>query len=100
MLGEVLAVLKVELLLPAFLRRARGHVSPRCGIAKYGRAELLVHQDSGFLFGHASRDRRLEAVIDHLLGSSNLRPLLRSQRTLPAEHSRLERAAVVKGLDI
>ena len=98
--GEALAVLEVELLLSTLLRGARRHVALRCRIAKDCGTELLVHQDTGFLLGHPSRNSSLEAVVDHLLGGSDLRRLLRIERTLPAEHSRLERTAMVEGQDI
>src|SRR5215471_11809372 len=50
-LGELLAVFKVELLLPALLCRTGGRVTLLGGVTKYGRTELLVHQDAGFFFG-------------------------------------------------
>ena len=53
-----------------------------------------------FSLGHASGDGGLEAVVDHLLGGSNLRCLLLSQLPLPAEHLRLERTTMIEWLDV
>src|SRR5215510_15308106 len=46
---------------------------------------------------HANGDGSLEAVVDHRLGSSDLRRLLRAQGALPAEHTRLKGRTMVKG---
>src|SRR5215467_9529144 len=67
-LGELLAVFKVELLLPALLCRTGGRVTLLGGVTKYGRTELLVHQDAGFFFGYPAGHRSLETIVDHLLG--------------------------------
>ena len=58
-----------------------------CRIAQDGGAELLVDQDAGLLLRHAAA-RRLEAVVDHLLGGGDLGGLSRRQRRLPAEQLR------------
>ena len=90
----------VELLLPALVRRASGQVALFRRVAKYGGAKLLIDQDAGFFLGHTSCDSGLEAFIDNLLGGGDLVRLLRSQRAVPAEHSRFKRATMVKGQDI
>ena len=74
--GELLAVLEVKLFLPAFLGGTSGVESVCRGVAQDGGAELLVDQDAGLFLGHAARDGRLEAVVDHLLGGGNLGRLL------------------------
>jgi hypothetical protein len=74
--------------------------TPGASVAKDGGAELLVHQDAGFCLGHATRNRSLKAVINHLFGGRNLRGLFRTERALPTEHSGFKRAAMIKGLDV
>src|SRR5215831_7101181 len=98
--GKVFAILEVKLLLPAFLGRG-GYGVPLCGsIAKNGGAELFVNQNAGFLARHAGLERSLEAIVDHLFDSGDLGGLGRSQITVPAEHLRLERAAMVVRQDV
>ena len=99
-LGEILAVFEVELLLPALFGGAGCRITLRRGIAQDGGAELLVHQNAGFLLRHSGGDGSLESVVDHLLGGSDLRRLLGRQRAGPAEHLRLERAAVIEGQNV
>src|SRR5262249_47948223 len=94
-LGEVLAVLEIELLLPALFGRAGGYVPPRRRVLKYGSTELLIDQDAGFLLGDSGRNNGLEAIVDHLFRGGDLCRLLCGQRALPAKHSGLERATVV-----
>src|SRR6266446_6007595 len=98
--GEIIAVLEVELRLAALLRRARCGVPLRRRIAKDGGAELLVHEDAGFLLGDAGYDGVLEAVVDHLLGGRDLRGLLGGQGPFPAEHLGLERPPMIEGQDV
>src|SRR5437870_5452161 len=71
-LGEVGAVLEVELVLAALLGRAGGDVAVLGGVVEDGGAELLVHQDAGLGLRHAAGDGRLEAVVDDLLGGGDL----------------------------
>src|SRR5439155_10352743 len=97
---EVLAVLEVELLLPALLGGTGERVAVGRRVAEDGSTELLVHEDAGLVLGDASGDGGPEAVVDHLLGDGDLRRLLGAQRALPAEHLRLERPTVVEGQDI
>src|SRR5947208_112613 len=94
--GEVFAVLEVELLLPALLGGTHRDIAVRLGIAEDGRPELLVHEDARLVSGHAGRHGGREAIIDHPFGGSDLSRLLGGQPPLPAEHPRLERAAVVE----
>jgi hypothetical protein len=69
--GEVLAILEVERVLSALLRRAGGDDALGGRIAQDGGAELLVHQDAGLFLGRASSERRQEAIVDDLLGASD-----------------------------
>src|SRR3989441_6163309 len=69
-------------------------------IAEDGRPELLVHEDARLVSGHAGRHGGREAIVDHPFGGSDLSRLLGGQPPLPAEHPRLERAAVVEGQHI
>src|SRR6266446_2442490 len=100
MLSEVLAVLEVELVLPALLGGTRERIALGRRIAEDGSTELLVHEDARPVLGDAGGDGGPEAVVDHLLGDGDLRRLLWAQRALPAEHLCLERPAVVEGEDI
>src|SRR6185369_6015016 len=100
MAREILAILEVELLLSALLRRAGGDDALGSGIAEDGGAELLVHQDAGLLLGRASGERRQQAVVDDLLGARDLGSLRIAQRRLPAEQPGLEGAAVIEGQNI
>ena len=94
---KVVAVLEVELVLPTLLRGGCSHVSVLGRILQNSGPELLVDEDAGALFGDSRRDGGLEAVVDHLFGGGDLRRLLCAQEPLPAEHPRLERAAMIKG---
>src|SRR5207247_3614683 len=47
MAGKLLAVLEIELLLPALLHRGRGEISLARGVAQDRGAELLVDADAG-----------------------------------------------------
>src|SRR5260221_1347688 len=100
MFAEILAVLEIKLVLAALFGRTRGRVAFRCRIAKNGSAKLLVYQNAGLLFGYASGEGGLKAVIDYLFGGSNLRCLLVSQFPFPAEQLCLERSTVIEWLDI
>ena len=100
MAGEVFAVLEVELILAALLGRARSDVAVLGRVAEDLGAELLVHQDAGFMLGNAAGQGLLEAVVDHLLHGGDLRRLLAAERARPAEHVFLERPAVVEGQDV
>lgn len=94
--GKIRAVLEIKLILSALLSWACGSVAVRRCVTQDGGTELLVHEDPGLLFWHAGRDGRLETVVDHLLSRSDLRGLCGVQVTVPAEHFRLERAAMVE----
>ena len=100
MLGKLLAILEVELFLAAFFSRTCECVSLRGGVVQDGNAELLVNKDRRLLFGNATRDGLLEAVVNYLLGGSDLRGLLGVERALPAKHPCFKRAAMVKGKDV
>ena len=52
--GEIFAVFEIEFVLSALFCRAGRGVALRGGIAENRGAELLVHQDSGLLFGDAA----------------------------------------------
>ena len=66
------AVLEVEFVLAALLRRASDRVAVGHCVAADRAAELLVDENARLRLGHLSGDRRLEAVVDHLLGSGDL----------------------------
>jgi hypothetical protein len=100
MAREILAIFEVELVLSALLRRGRGDDTLGSCIAQNGGAELLVHQNAGLFLGHASGERRLEAIVDDLLGAGDFGCLRIAQRRLPVEQLGLERAAVIKGQDV
>ncbi len=97
---ELLAVLEVELILPALLGRAGRDVAVLRRVAEDVGAELLVHQDAGLRLGDALGKGLLEAVVDHPLHGGDLRRLLVGQRPRPAEHVLLERPPVVEGQDV
>jgi hypothetical protein len=97
---EILAVLEVELVLAALLRAGRGDETALARILENCGAELLVDEDPGAVLGYATRHRRLEAVVDHLLGLGDLRRLFGAERSRPAEHALLERPAVIEGQDV
>jgi hypothetical protein len=99
-LAELLAVLEVELVLAALLGRASREIALLGRVAQDRGAELLVHEDAGLLLVDAAGQRGLEAVVNHLLGGGDVGRLLRGQRSLPAEHLCLERAAVVERQDV
>src|SRR2546427_12074258 len=73
--GEVFAVLEVELLLPALLGGTRRDIAVRLGIAEDGRPELLVHEDASLVSGHAGRHGGREAIVDHPFGGNAVSPL-------------------------
>ena len=100
MAREILAIFEVELVLSALLRRTGRDDALGGRIAQDGSAELLVHQDAGLRRGRAARQRRLEAVVDHLLGAGDLGGLRVAQRRLPAEQLGLEGATVIERQDI
>ena len=71
MAGEILAIFEVELVLAALFRRAGGGDIVGSCIAQNGGAKLLVHQDAGLFLRHATGERRFEAVVNDLLGTSD-----------------------------
>ena len=75
-LGELLTVLEIELFLAALFNGAGRRVAVGRCVAKNGGAELFIHQDGGLLPGHAKGYGGFEAIVDHLLGSGDLRRLL------------------------
>src|SRR5262245_24714717 len=97
---KVVAILEVELVLSTLLCGGCSRVTVLASILQDGRPKLLVDEDASALFRHSRRNGGLEAIVDHLLGSGDLRRLLGAQKTLPAEHPCLERAAMVKGQNI
>src|SRR5262249_23026027 len=96
----VLAVVEVELLLAALLGWAGDHIALLRCVAQDGSAELFVHQDAGPVGGNSSGDRRQKAVVDDPFGGGDLCPRFARQTSLPAEHLRLEGAAMVEGKDV
>ena len=100
MFGEVVAVFKIKFLLPALLGGTRGGKTIRRCVAQDGRAELFVHKDTALFFRRTSSNGGFESVVDHLLGGSDFGRLRRCQITMPAEHLRLERTAMVEGQNV
>jgi hypothetical protein len=94
--GEIFAILKIELHLSTFLRRARGGVAAGASVEEDSAAKLLVHQNAGPLFGHSCLDGGFETVIDHLLGGSDFRRLFSGQSSGPSKEFRLERAPMIE----
>ena len=82
---EVVAVLEVELVLPAPFHGAYSQVPVPLRVAQDARAELLVDQDTRVLLRNASGDGRLESLVDDLLRRNDTRDLLRLERAIPAE---------------
>ena len=70
------------------------------GVAEDFRAELLIYQQAGIVFGHALLDGGFESVVDNLLGGGNLRGLVRAQVAVPAKHTGLKRTAMVEGKNV
>jgi hypothetical protein len=97
---EVLAVFEVEFVLAALLRAGGGDETALARILEDRRAELLVDEDPRAIPGYATRDRRLEAVVDDLLGLGDLGRLLGAEGSRPAEHALLEGPAVIEGQDV
>ena len=97
---EVVAVLEVELVLTALLRRGGGEEATRPRVAEDRGAELLVDEDARARLRHATRDGGKEAVVDDRLGRRDPRRLLGGEHALPAEQARLERPAVVEREDV
>jgi hypothetical protein len=56
--------------------------------------------DAGLLLGHSSDQRRLEPVVDDLLGAGDFGRLGITERRLPAEQLGLEGAAVIERLNV
>src|SRR5260370_23351087 len=98
--GKILAILEIKLVLSTFFGWTRGYVTLRRRMVEDRCAELLIYQNARLLFLYTGGNRGLKTLIDHLLSGSNFSCLLRSQFALPAEHLRLERAAVIKGLNV
>src|SRR5215470_15831900 len=99
-LRKLLAVLEIELVLPASFSRASGDETLRSGVAKNIGAKLFVHENAGMGLGYTSSHGSLKSVVDHFLSVGDLCGLIRRQRAGPAEHLQLERAAVVERQNI
>src|ERR1700751_3967796 len=76
---EVLAVLELELFLPAFFGRACRRETVCRGITQNGGAKLFVNENPGLLLWNSGVDRGLEAVVDNLLRGGYCCGLLGSQ---------------------
>src|SRR5258708_40148764 len=74
--GEVLAILELELVLPALLGGTGERVALGRRIAEDGLTEPLVHEDAGLFPGYARGGGGLEGVVDHLFGRGRPRGLL------------------------
>src|SRR5262249_12576860 len=89
--------LEFEFFLPALLGGSRSRVALCCPIAKDSGAKLFVYENSSLQRRRALPECRLENFVDYLLSGSNLPSLGPRKRTIPAEHFRFKRAAVVEG---
>src|ERR1700722_20501630 len=94
--GKIRTVLKIKFVLPRFFGGTRGDKTICFCIVQNGRTELFIYKNARLFFWHTGGNRRFESVIYHLLRGGNLCRLLRGQITVPAEHLRLERAAMVE----
>src|SRR5207244_12119503 len=92
----VVAVLEVELVLAALLRRGGGEKGTRPRVAEDRGAELFVDEETGVRFRHAAGDGGEEALGDGCLRRRDSLRLLGGERALPAEEARLEGPAVVE----
>src|SRR5439155_4042725 len=92
----VVAVLEIELVLAALLRRGGGEQGTRPRVAEDRGAELFVDEDTGVRFRHAAGDGGEEALVDDRLRRRDPIRLLRGERALPSEEARLEGPAVVE----
>src|SRR3981081_2306320 len=99
-LGKLFAIVKIKLFLPTFLGWTRGQVTIRLCIAQDGGTELFVYQNARLFPGHATGQRGLESVVDHLLCGTDPGSLLFRQCPFPSEHLGLEGTAMIKGLNI
>ena len=100
MTGEIFAIFKGEFGLSAFLRRTSGDNVLGGRVAQDGGAELFVDKNAGLLLRCAVRERGQEALVDDLFGAGDLRRLRIAQGRLVAKHFGLERAAVIKRLNV
>src|SRR5262249_2731408 len=87
---EVLAVLKVELFLPALFGWTRRRETVCRRITQNSGTKLFVNQDPRLLLWNSGIDSGLEAVVDHLLRVRYFLRLLGSQRFVPPEHLHLK----------
>src|SRR5213593_1789620 len=87
---EVLAVLEVELFLPALFGRARRRETVCRGITQNSGAKLFVNEDPRLLFWNSGVDGGLEAVVDDLLRGGYFLGLRGGQGFMPPEHLELE----------
>src|SRR6266404_4019167 len=83
---EVLAVLKVEFVLPALFGRTRRRETVCRGITQNSGAKLFVNEDPGLLFWNSGVERGLETVVDDLLRSGYFFCLCGGQWFVPSEH--------------
>src|SRR2546422_865971 len=86
----VVAVLEVELVLAALLRRDGGEKATRPRVAEDHGAELFVDEDTGARFRHATSDGGEETLVDDRLRRRDPLRLLGGERALPAAEARLE----------
>src|SRR6267378_5117489 len=87
---EVLAVLEVELFLPALFGRTRRRETLCRSITQNSGAKLFVNEDAGLLFWNSGVERGLKAVVDEFLRVGYFLGLRSGQRFLPPEHLDLE----------
>src|SRR5262249_3481769 len=98
--AEVLAVLEVELVLSGALDRHREVEALLLPGSRDVRAELLVHEEAGRVFGRAALDRLAEALVDHHLRVADPLGLLRRGLARDAEELLLDGPSVVEREDV
>jgi hypothetical protein len=86
--GEPRAVLEVELVGSAFLRRQCGHVSSLDRVAENARTQFFVDENPGTRGRHPLVDRLSEAVIDHPLAFGDDVVFISRERRGELEHAR------------
>jgi hypothetical protein len=99
-LGEVVAVLEVELVLPRFLDRHRQDQAVLLGLGRDRRAELLIDENAGCARLRAALDGRHHPLEDQPLGVGDGLGLLRGRIACDPEHLLLKRPSVIEREDV
>src|SRR5215475_10448935 len=97
---EFLAILKLELFLPALFGRTCRRETICRGITQNSGAKLFINEDPGFLFWNSGVNCGLKTVVDDLLCSGYFLGLRSGQGFVPPEHLPLEGATMVERQDV